>query len=105
MVMIWQLLQARHVEKTVPLILVGRMSTGLITWAKSAMLSTKPPLANPGDMTIPVCVSNADEANLMSRRAGADEHPRVISSGASENEPALSCFETRNQPDGLACED
>jgi len=31
MVMIWQLLQARHVEKTVPLILVGRMSTGLIT--------------------------------------------------------------------------
>jgi len=62
MVMIWQLLQVRHVAETTPLILVGDMWRGLIAWAKVAMLSANPPLANPRDMTIPVCVTNADEA-------------------------------------------
>ena len=37
MLMIWQLLQVRHVDD-VPLILVGKMWKGLVEWAKTAML-------------------------------------------------------------------
>src|SRR4026207_408303 len=59
--MIWQLLQVRHLENT-PLIMVGKMWPGLIEWARAAMLSTEPPLANAADMAIPRCVVNADEA-------------------------------------------
>ncbi|HJS75410.1 MAG TPA: LOG family protein [Vicinamibacteria bacterium] len=61
MVMIWQLLQVRHLENT-PLILVGKMWPGLVAWARTAMLSTEPPLASPEDLAIPVCVPDADEA-------------------------------------------
>jgi uncharacterized protein (TIGR00730 family) len=64
--MIWQLLQVRHLEDT-PLILVGTMWPGLIEWARSTMLSCDPPLANPEDMTIPRCAANADEAIAMIR--------------------------------------
>jgi predicted Rossmann-fold nucleotide-binding protein len=60
-VMIWQLLQVRHLRDT-PLILVGRMWPGLIEWARETMLSTDPPLANPEDMSIPRCVASGDEA-------------------------------------------
>ena len=59
--MIWQLLQVRHLQDT-PLILVGKMWPGLIEWVRSSMLSFDPPLANPEDMTIPRCAPNADEA-------------------------------------------
>jgi uncharacterized protein (TIGR00730 family) len=59
--MIWQLLQVQHLENT-PLILVGKMWPALIEWAKTSMLSTDPPLASPEDLTIPVCVADADEA-------------------------------------------
>lgn len=59
--MIWQLLQVHHLSET-PLILVGEMWSGLVEWARSAMLSTTPPLANADDMSIPRCVANADEA-------------------------------------------
>ena len=59
--LIWQLLQVRHLQDT-PFILVGKMWPGLIDWARSAMLSFEPPLANPEDMTIPRCVANANEA-------------------------------------------
>jgi predicted Rossmann-fold nucleotide-binding protein len=59
--LIWQLLQVRHLQDT-PLILVGKMWPGLIEWAHSSMLSLDPPLANPEDMTIPRCAANADEA-------------------------------------------
>lgn len=59
--MIWQLLQVRHLENT-PLILVGKMWPGLIEWARSSMLSADTPLANAEDMKIPRCVANADEA-------------------------------------------
>jgi uncharacterized protein (TIGR00730 family) len=61
MVMIWQLLQVRHLENT-PLILVGRMWPGLLEWARAAMLSTAPPLASTKDLSIPVCVPDADTA-------------------------------------------
>lgn len=59
--MIWQLLQTRHLERT-PLVLVGKMWPGLIEWARQSMLSSEPPLAGVQDMTIPRCVANADDA-------------------------------------------
>lgn len=59
--MIWQLLQVRQLRDT-PLILVGRMWPGLVDWARGAMLSTDPRLADPEDMSIPRCVASADEA-------------------------------------------
>jgi predicted Rossmann-fold nucleotide-binding protein len=59
--LIWQLLQVRHLQG-VPLILVGKMWPGLIEWARRSLLSIDPPLASPEDMDIPRCVANADEA-------------------------------------------
>jgi uncharacterized protein (TIGR00730 family) len=67
MLMIWQLLQVRHVEGA-PLILVGRMWPGLIEWARHSMLSAAPPLASAEDMTIPQCVGSADEAIVLLRK-------------------------------------
>src|SRR5262245_18972870 len=58
---IWRLLQVRHLRDT-RLILVGKMWPGLFEWARSAMLSTDPFLANAEDMTIPRCAAQADEA-------------------------------------------
>lgn len=59
--MIWQLLQVRHLQGA-PLILVGPMWPGLIEWARATMLAFDPPLANAQDLLIPQCVSDADEA-------------------------------------------
>src|SRR5688572_10219306 len=59
--MIWQLLQVNHLQKT-PLILVGKMWPGLVEWVRNAMLSFETPLINPEDVGIPVCVANSDEA-------------------------------------------
>jgi uncharacterized protein (TIGR00730 family) len=60
-VMIWQLLQVRHLQNT-PLLLVGRMWSGFIDWARNSMLSFDPPLADIRDMDIPQCVASGDEA-------------------------------------------
>jgi uncharacterized protein (TIGR00730 family) len=59
--MIWQLLQVRHLEQT-PLIMVGKMWPGLVDWVREAMLSFETPLINPEDVQIPVCVANSEEA-------------------------------------------
>jgi uncharacterized protein (TIGR00730 family) len=59
--MIWQLLQVRHLDNT-PLILVGGMWPGLIEWARTSMLSFETPLASAGDFDIPLCVKNAEDA-------------------------------------------
>jgi uncharacterized protein (TIGR00730 family) len=59
--MIWQLLQVKHLQET-PLILVGRLWPGLIEWARQSMLSLDPPLASAEDLSIPRCVASADEA-------------------------------------------
>jgi predicted Rossmann-fold nucleotide-binding protein len=59
--MIWQLLQVNHLRDT-PLLLVGRMWPGLVSWARTAMLSYDPPLASDADFGIPQCVPGADEA-------------------------------------------
>jgi uncharacterized protein (TIGR00730 family) len=59
--LIWQLLQVRHLDNT-PLILVGRIWPGLIEWARSSMLTFEPPLVSAADVEIPQCVANGDEA-------------------------------------------
>jgi uncharacterized protein (TIGR00730 family) len=61
MLMIWQLLQVRHV-RDVPLILVGKMWKGLVDWAGAAMLDPRLALANAADLQIPLCLETADEA-------------------------------------------
>jgi uncharacterized protein (TIGR00730 family) len=66
LMMVWQLLQVRQLHGT-PLILVGKMWPGLVDWARSSLLKTDPPLANPEDLTIPHCVNTADEAIAMLR--------------------------------------
>jgi hypothetical protein len=43
------------------------MWTGLVDWAKSSLLKTDPPLANPADLEIPRCVETADEAIALIR--------------------------------------
>jgi uncharacterized protein (TIGR00730 family) len=66
MLMIWQLLQVRHVDG-VPLILVGKMWQGLVGWARTALLDPRLALANEEDLQIPQCVDTADEAIALVR--------------------------------------
>src|SRR6516162_7200326 len=66
LMMIWQLLQVKHLHDT-PLILVGKMWADLVEWARTHLLSTQPPLANPEDIAIPRCVDTADEALALIR--------------------------------------
>jgi uncharacterized protein (TIGR00730 family) len=61
LMMIWQLLQVKHVHGT-PLILVGNMWAELVDWARKSLLKPELNLANPVDLTIPRCVNTADEA-------------------------------------------
>ena len=65
--MIWQLLQVRHLEQT-PLILVGKLWPGLVEWVRNSMLSFETPLINVEDVDIPICVNNAEEAIDIIRR-------------------------------------
>ena len=69
--MIWQLLQVRHLERT-PLILVGKMWPGLVEWARNSMLTFETPLANSEDIDIPKCVANGDEAIAIIRAHHAE---------------------------------
>jgi uncharacterized protein (TIGR00730 family) len=64
--MVWQLLQVRHLHDT-PLVLVGNMWADLVGWARTHLLSSQPPLANPEDLMIPRCVNTADEAIALLR--------------------------------------
>ncbi|MBX9579108.1 MAG: LOG family protein [Gemmataceae bacterium] len=50
--MVWQLLQVRHLRDT-PLILAGHFWDGLLDWAKRVMLDPAIPLVSPNDLTIP----------------------------------------------------
>jgi uncharacterized protein (TIGR00730 family) len=71
LMMVWQLLQVRHVHGA-PLILVGRMWPELVEWARTHLTAAQPPLANPEDIAIPQCVNTADEAvALLSRHHAA----------------------------------
>ena len=66
MLMIWQLLQVRHI-KDVPLILVGKMWKGLVEWARISMQDPRLALASADDFQIPRCVESADEAIYLIR--------------------------------------
>ena len=59
--MIWQLLQVRHLHD-IPLIFTGPMWKGLVDWASAVMLRPGFELANAEDMKIPRCVDNAEQA-------------------------------------------
>src|SRR3954466_10162885 len=65
--LVWQLLQVRHLEDT-PLILVGKLWPGLIDWVRESMLSFETPLINAEGVDIPTCVAGADEAIDIIRR-------------------------------------
>jgi uncharacterized protein (TIGR00730 family) len=65
--MIWQLLQVRHLYDT-PLIFTGPMWVGLVEWAQRAMLRAGFELARPEDLAIPRCVNTADEAIALIRQ-------------------------------------
>ena len=55
--MVWQLLQVRHLHDT-PLILAGHFWDGLLDWAKGQMLKPDIPLINPADLKIPQVLSD-----------------------------------------------
>jgi uncharacterized protein (TIGR00730 family) len=57
--MVWQLLQVRHVTD-VPLVFVGEMWEELVDWARKFMLNEPGNLANPEDLNIPVCANSAE---------------------------------------------
>jgi len=78
--MIWQLLQVRHLHDT-PLILVGTMWSELVQWARANMLDPRLPVVNVEDLSIPRCVANADEAIFLIR----EHHGRWRS---AQNRPA-----------------
>jgi len=65
-VMIWQLLQVRHMHDT-PLIFAGPMWAEFVDWARACMLRPTFELANPDDMEIPQCVDDADAAIALIR--------------------------------------
>ena len=64
--MIWQLLQVHHLVDT-PLIMVGRMWSELVQWARASMLDSRLHLVNPEDLSIPRCVVTGDEAIALIR--------------------------------------
>ena len=66
--MVWQLLQVKHLEERTPLILIGKMYAALVDWARQYMLRPEFPLANPEDMNIPLCVNTANEAISILRK-------------------------------------
>jgi uncharacterized protein (TIGR00730 family) len=81
-IMIWQLLQVRHVER-VPLILVGPMWRNLVAWARKSMLEDADlRMANPIDLDIPRCLDNADEAITVLREEYARWRERQASTSA-----------------------
>jgi uncharacterized protein (TIGR00730 family) len=69
--MVWQLLQVRHLHDT-PLILAGRFWDGLLDWANSAMLRPDAPLVSPADLKIPQIL--ADGPSIV--RAIREHHAR-----------------------------
>ncbi len=80
--MIWQLLQVRHLENT-PFLMVGRMWPGLVAWAKETMLSFDPPLANAEDFALPQCLPDADAAIAVIR----EHHARWLQAKDQQNKP------------------
>jgi len=63
----WQLLQVQKLYNT-PLILVGKMWTGLVEWARESMSKEGSELASPIDFEIPHCVNTVEETVELIRR-------------------------------------
>ena len=83
--MIWQLVQVNHLDKT-PLILVGKLWPGLVEWVRDSMLSFETPLINKADVDIPVCVANADEAiEIIREHRKASGFPEVAAATGGEH--------------------
>jgi predicted Rossmann-fold nucleotide-binding protein len=61
LMMVWQLLQVRHLGQ-VPLILVGEMWRELVDWAARWMVAGPTAFASADDVGIPCCVGTVDEA-------------------------------------------
>ena len=59
--MIWQLLQVRHM-RDIPLLMVGEMWHDLADWARRHMQDGDRDLADPADLEIPHCVESVDDA-------------------------------------------
>jgi uncharacterized protein (TIGR00730 family) len=59
--MVWQLRQVGHLADT-PLILVGRMWSELVAWARTYMLDPRLEMASREDLAIPLCVATGAEA-------------------------------------------
>ena len=70
MLMVWQLLQVRHMAD-VPLILVGKMWAGLVEWARASMLDPRLAMCKAEDLDIPRCVASADDAIALVRELHA----------------------------------
>ena len=75
--MIWQLLQVRHLNDTL-LIFAGPMWKGLMDWAKEMMLRPGFELATAQDMQIPHCVPDAEKPwpSCVSTMLGGGPHRR-----------------------------
>jgi hypothetical protein len=65
--MVWQLCQVGHLQRR-PLIMVGSMWRDLVEWGRMHWLSDEGNLADPEDLSIPICVDTVDEAVAVVRR-------------------------------------
>jgi uncharacterized protein (TIGR00730 family) len=68
LMMVWQLLQVRKIQK-IPLILLGDMWEELVAWSKKYMLQPEFGMANKEDLLIPQCVKTAEETIALIRSA------------------------------------
>jgi len=66
------------------LILVGKMWSGFVEWARTAMLEFETPLASPQDFNIPKCVTTGNEAIAIIR----EEHARWTDSNKGRGQVA-----------------
>jgi uncharacterized protein (TIGR00730 family) len=71
MLMVWQLLQVRHLHDT-PLILAGHFWDGLLAWAKDVMLQPGIPLVSPADLKIPQVLADGPSIVRAVREHHAD---------------------------------
>jgi uncharacterized protein (TIGR00730 family) len=74
--MVWQLLQVRHLEHT-PLVFVGAMWSELVRWASTHMLDPQLAMASDEELSIPRCVATGAEAIEVIR----EDHDRWLRAG------------------------
>ena len=91
--MVWQLLQVRHLHD-VPLILAGRFWDGLLDWAKAAMLKPDAPLINPDDLKIPQILPDGPSI----AQAGDPRTPLEV-----EGPTGFTIRAVCTQPTGVGC--